>query len=116
MSAEVNALIMLAQLNESKGFFRRALCIWQEISTSVLANREQCRMAWDKINVCHLQLQMKSTREVVSNDSRKQGVERDKIKIQQLLMQGYSIKEIQLMTGRSSAFIYKYNPQGKAIH
>ncbi|MDU5426052.1 MAG: hypothetical protein E6123_14425 [Clostridiales bacterium] len=116
MSAEVNALIMLAQLNESKGFFRRALCIWQEISTSVLANSEQCRMAWDKINNCRLQLQMKSVREVPANNSRKQDIERDKIKIQQLLRQGYSIKEIQLMTGRSSAFIYKYNPQTKAIH
>lgn len=116
MSAEVNALIMLAQLNESKGFFRRALCIWQDISISVLATSEQCRMAWDKINLCRLQLQMKAVPEAASGNSRKQDVERDKIKIQQLLQQGYSIKEIQLMTGRSSAFIYKYNPKTKAIH
>ena len=116
MSAEVNALIMLAQLNESKGFYRRALRIWQEISTSFLANKEQCHLAWEKIDVCNLQLQMKSPVDVMPSNARRQDVERDKIKIQLLLQQGYSVKEIQLMTGRSSAFIYKYNPKNKIIH
>lgn len=116
MSTEMNALIMLAQLNESKGFYRRARSLWQEISTSLLADNEQCRLAWEKINLCNLQLQMKATAEPAGGSSKKQDVERDKIKIQQLLLQGHSIKEIQQITGRSSAFIYKYNPRGKAIH
>ncbi|MGL5699674.1 MAG: PerC family transcriptional regulator [Kluyvera sp.] len=115
MTAEVNSLIMLAQLNEAKGFYRRALRIWQEISTSFLADREQCHLAREKINDCNLQLQMKSTSEIAPCNSKKKDVERDKIKIRQLLRQGYSIKEIQHMTGRSSAFIYKYNPRGKSI-
>ncbi|WP_333496900.1 PerC family transcriptional regulator [Kluyvera sp. CHPC 1.251] len=115
MTAEVNALIMLAQCNESKGFYRRALRIWQEISTHFDATKEQCRLAWDKISACHLQLQI-NTPVTVSRDSRKQDVERDKVKIQQLLAQGHSIKEIQHLTGRSIAFIYKYNPRNKTIH
>ena len=116
MTAEVNALIMLAQCNESKGFYRRALRIWQEISTHFDASKEQCRLAWDKISACHLQLQMNTPAVAPVQDSRKQNVERDKVKIQQLLAQGHSIKEIQHLTGRSIAFIYKYNPRNKTIH
>lgn len=116
MTAEVNALIMLAQCNESKGFYRRALRIWQEISTHFDATKEECRLAWDKIRACRLQLQINTPPVVVSRDSRKQDVERDKVRIQQLLAQGHSIKEIQHLTGRSIAFIYKYNPRSRTIH
>lgn len=114
MSAEVNALIMLAQLNETKGLYRRAREIWQNITTHLRADREQTLMAAEKINLCNIQLQVKLAAEVSPANSKKKDVENDKIKIQQLLLQGYSVKEIQFMTGRSSAFIYKYNPKGKA--
>lgn len=116
MTAEVNVLILLAQCNESKGFYRRALRLWQEISTHFDATKDQCRLAWEKISACHLQLQINTPREVVTRDSRKQDVERDKLRIQQLLSQGHSIKEVQHITGRSIAFIYKYNPRNKTIH
>lgn len=116
MSAEVNALIVLAQLNETKGFYRRALRIWREVSTHFDADKTQCRLASEKIDACHLHLQIKSPSVALAGSEKKQLVERDKIRIQQLLKQGYSIKEVQLMTGRSSAFIYKYNPRSKPIH
>lgn len=116
MSAEVNALIVLAQLNETKGFYRRALRIWREVSTHFDADKTQCRLAAEKIDLCSLHLQIKSPAVALTGNDKKQNIERDKIRIQQLLQQGYSIKEIQLITGRSSAFIYKYNPRSKPIH
>lgn len=116
MSAEVNALIMLAQLNEKKGFYRRAREVWQNITTHVRANSEQSRLAAEKIELCNVHLQMKLTTDIAPANSNRKDVEIDKIKIQQMLLQGYSVKEIQFMTGRSSAFIYKYNPKGKVSY
>lgn len=93
MSAEINALIVLAQLNETKGFYRRALRLWREISTHFDADKAQCRLASEKIDNCSLHLRIKSPHDAPAGNDKKQHVERDKLKIQQLLKQGYSIKK-----------------------
>lgn len=118
MTAEVNALILLAQCNESKGFYRPG----NACSTAKFIDAFRCDERSVPLSVGENKRVSSSTanqyaREVVTRDnSRKQDVERDKLRIQQLLSQGHSIKEVQHITGRSIAFIYKYNPRNKTIH
>lgn len=114
VSVEVDVLITQAKKNESRGLYRRALQLWRKVYNHCSLNELQSDLATSRILFCQEQLKANVGNAIVKLGSGS-NVEEDKIRIRELLTQGYSIKQIQYITGRSSAFIYKYNPQGKQV-
>lgn len=95
---------------ESKGLLRRAMAVWQMISAypdTPACDQELARNELAKLNELLEQKKKESVikQKLISN--RRLNVERDRQRVISYFKQGYTAGQIEGLTQRSSAFIYK---------
>ncbi|MBW4201886.1 hypothetical protein JW319_10935 [Enterobacter cloacae subsp. cloacae] len=95
---------------ESKGLLRRAMAVWQMISSypdTSLCDRELARNELAKLNELIAQKKKESVIQKKQSSNRKLNVESDRQRVLSYFKQGYTAGQIEGLTQRSSAFIYK---------
>ncbi|MEX1843631.1 hypothetical protein KMW40_24775 [Enterobacter cloacae] len=95
---------------ESKGLLRRAMAVWQMIASypdTPLCDRELARNELTKLNELLVQKKKDAVIQKKQVSNRKLNVESDRQRVLSYLKQGYTAGQIEGLTQRSSAFIYK---------